>query len=321
MLSDLPPAQAGGNRFCATSMTSDPAPTPPFLFSPMWWMMSAVVDLGSDDLARRIEGHEAGVWAKCMDAVDRASQASASPLTAHTVQVGFATAFALEGLDSFDVNRVLGLGLAEPLAPARSTPSSPPTATSAFIATNWRWSKNPRPDARACSAAAGLVQHRDPIWTVWRDVDGSAKPERDVPVRVLEPSDGGELAKLQRTAWGIWEPAESHDLWFRAPLGTEGFTHFGAYLDGELVAAGALYVDATADPTLAWAGFDATHPRLRRQRLRHELGVARQWHAAELGCEVIHGDMYYKPKQRTWRLAYRKTRWVPPDPEGMPSVA
>lgn len=253
------------------------------------------------------------MWRKCIDAVGRASKTSASPLTARTFAAGAATAFALQGLDSFDVNRVLGLALAGVPRPEEIN-----AIVSAYRDLGLhRYQLEIFEDASSpCEpvlAVAGLVQHRDPIWTVWRGVNESATPERDVPVRILEPSDGPELAKLQRTAWGIWGTGKSHDLWFSAPLGEEGFTHFGAYLDGKLVAAGALFVDPVADPTMAWAGFDATNPRLRRQQLRHELGVARRRRAAELGSEMIHGDMYYRPKQRTWHLAYRKTRWVPSD--------
>jgi len=282
-----------------------------------------VADQQADSFSRRIEANEAAVWARCIDEVGRASESSSSlsPLTARAVDIGGATAFALEGLDSFDVNRALGLGFAGDPRPGAIDEIV--SAYRAFGLRRYQLEVLEEPSSRCESLfeAAGLGRHRDPIWTVWRGVDASAMPERDVPVRTLGPSDGDALAKLQRIAWGIWEPDQSHDLWFTAPLGKEGFTYFGAFLDDELVAAGALFVAADADPTMAWAGFDATHPRLRRQRLRHELGVARQWRAAELGCEVIHGDMYLEPKQRTWRLAYRKTRWVPSGSEGTSPVA
>lgn len=277
-----------------------------------------MADQGSDDLARRIEAHEAAVWARCIDEADRASGSSGSRLTARTIDLGAGTVFALQGLDSFDVNRVLGLGLDRAPLPSEIDAIVSTYRQLGLLRYQLEVVEEASSRCEAVFEAAGLVRHRDPIWTVWRGLDEIRKPDRDVSVRILEPSDTPELAKLQRTAWGVWEPCESHDIWFSAPLGKEGFTYFGAFLDDELVAAGALFVDGTADGTMAWAGFDATDPRLRRQRLRHTLGNARQRQAAELGCEVIHGDMYYPPKQVTWNLAYRKSRWVPSDQGGSP---
>ncbi len=221
--------------------------------------------------------------------------------------MGSATVFALRGLDFVDVNRVLGVGLDGPYGPDQ---------VGTIISTYGELGLKryqleivegaPSPDEKLLEAV-GLVRHPDPIWTVWRWLDELPAPETDVAVRVLEPSDRRQVAELQRTAWGVWEPDESHDLWFGATLGTAGFTYFGALIDDHLVSVGALCVDGDT----AWAGFDATHPRLRRKRLRHELGVARLRRAAELGCDLIHGDMYYPPKRRTWRLAHRKARWLP----------
>ncbi len=214
------------------------------------------------------------MWTRCIDEADRASEVVGVPTDRpHHRPSVLATVFALQGLDSFDVNRVLGLGLdGAPL------PSEIDAIVSAY--------RQLRPSSVPTGGfRGGLVPMRGRVRSGGTcpaprsDLDGVAGSRREprspietCSVRILEPSDTPELAKLQRTAWGVWEPCESHDLWFSAPLGKEGFTYFGAFLDDELVAAGALFVDGTADRTMAWAGFDATDPRLRRQRLRHELG-------------------------------------------------
>lgn len=263
--------------------------------------------LGGGELSRRIEYHETQVWARCLAAVGRAAEVAGEQLIPTTTEMGSLTVFALQGLDFVDVNRVLGVGLDGPQGPGEVE-----TIVSTYGELGLECYQleivegMASPDERLLEAV-GLVRHHDPIWTVWRRLDELTAPETDVAVRVLEPADRRQVAELQRTAWGVWEPDESHDLWFGATLGTEGFTYFGAFIDDDLVSVGALCVD---DDT-AWAGFDATHPRLRRKRLRHELGVARLRRAAELGCDLIHGDMYYPPKRRTWHLAHEKARWLP----------
>jgi hypothetical protein len=221
--------------------------------------------------------------------------------------MGSTTVFALRGLDFVDVNRVLGVGLDGPHGPDQME-----TIVATYGELGLKRYQleivegSPSPDERLLEAV-GLVRYPDPIWTVWRWLNELPAPETEVPVRVLGPSDRRQVAELQRTAWGVWEPDESHDLWFGATLGAEGFTYFGAFIDDDLVSVGALCVDGDT----AWAGFDATHPRLRQKRLRHELGVARLRRASELGCDLIHGNMYYPPKRRTWRLAHEKARWLP----------
>ncbi len=262
---------------------------------------------GAAELTRRVEYHEAQVWTRCLEEVGRAAESAGVKLIPTAIEMGSASVLALQGLDFVDVNRVLGLDLDGPVRPEEVQ-----TIVSTYAELGLECYQleivegATAPDTKPFEAA-GLVRHPDPIWSVWRWLDELPVQETDVAVRVLEPSDRRRVAELQRTAWGIWEPDASHDLWFGATLGTVGFTYFGAFIDDDLVSVGAL----CADGDTAWAGFDATHPRLRRKRLRHELGVARLRHAAELGCDLIHGDMYYPPKRRTWRLAHEKSRWLP----------
>jgi hypothetical protein len=268
--------------------------------------MSPMSDSGSLELARRIEPHEATVWGRCIEAADRSSQRSSSPLRCATAVVGSATAFALDGLDSVDVNRVLGLGLDGP--PGCDDVDSLLSVYGRLGLVHFQV-EVPAAAAPACAAVletAGLIRQPRPIWTIWRGLDDLADTDPATDVRVLGPADRTALTRLQATAWGVWEPDALHHLWFGAPLGTPDFTYFGLFQKDELVSVAALEVDGTT----AWAGFDATLPRLRHRQLRQAAGRHRLRLAADLGCDVVHADTYHPPKRRTWRLAYEKVRWV-----------
>ena len=260
-------------------------------------------------LALRFERHESATWARCLAQVSRASESGATKLTATTVGFGGARVFAMQGLDSFDVNRVLGLGLEGP-----TTPTDVEAIVDIYRSLGLsRYQVEVVEEVAApCGPvleAAGLVRHRDPIWTIYLDLQHIPPLEPDMVVQVLGPADRHELTELQGIAWGLWELDDAHELWFSACLGAEGFTYFGTYDEGVLVSVGALYVDG---PT-AWGGFDATLPRLRRRHRRRALSRHRLRLAADLGCELIHADAYDPPRLRTWSLAYRKIRWVSRD--------
>ncbi len=262
---------------------------------------------GPDELAKRFEPHEAHVWSRCLEEAQHASARTSTPLRMTSAVFGSARVLALEGLDTFDVNRVLCLGL-----DGSATGDDVERLTSTYLRLGIRNYQIEVTETASASCGselgrAGLVAHPDPIWTIWRSLDDLPDPDPDADVRVLTTDDRAALSRLQRIAWGVWEPDELHDLWFGAPLGAPDFTYFGLFLDGDLVAAGALQVEGAT----AWAGFDATLPRLRHQRLRHALGRHRSLLAAELGCELVHADTYHPPKLETWKLAYRKIRWLP----------
>lgn len=255
-----------------------------------------------------VEAHEATLWRRCFEEVNRLSEAKRMPARAVAASVGSASAFAIEGLNSRDLNRVLGLGLGE---------SSTPDDVAGIVAVFRQWgvtryqievADSVLPSVEEPLERAGLVRHPDPIWVSVRPLDELPELEPGSCVQILDAGHASQVAALQRQAWGFWEPSEPLDLWFSATLARPGFSHFGVGVDGRLSTMGSLYVDGE----LGWAGFDATLPRVRNIGLRGALSATRIRRAAELGCRLLHAETYRPPTEcRGWHISHVKSRWVP----------
>lgn len=277
------------------------------MLTPPWVRLNAV------DLAAisAVEAHEATVWRRCFEAVDRLRQAEGAPMEPSVASIGPATAYGIKGLASRDVNRVIGLGLGG---------GSDSGDVAAIVTAYRRWGITPFQvevaDVATASLGpkleqAGLVRHPDLIRVSGRTLDQLPEPEPGPQVQVLDAGHAAQVGALQRRAWGFWEGNDKLDTWFSAVLGGPGFTHFGVFVDGELACTGALYVDGE----MGWAGFDATRPRARHRGLRRAISTVRLRRAVELGCRQVHAETYgpLARDRRGWHTLYLKSRWVPRD--------
>ncbi len=243
-------------------------------------------------VAARVERHEAEVWARSVEAAGRVA---GNPLGATVDREGAVPLPALTAVDSDAFNRVVGLGAWGPVTDedigriAAFYRALGQVAFRVEIAPG-----TVAPDVAVRLATFGLRPVPGTVTKLWRrfdddgaedagDLDATARPP---DLRRLTAADADAVARLNIRAWGSWQASVSLGPWFGAPVGTTGFTHYGAYVDDRLVCTGAMAVDGD----LAWIGFDATDPRYRSRQLRRALTSRRIADALAAGCRVVHAE-------------------------------
>ncbi len=275
-------------------------------------------------LAVTVEMHEAEVWAACFDA---AIAVPGNPLGA-TVDRSIAPPLVLavaQVIDSTDINRVVGLGLFSP-------------ATREMVSTVvafYRSHGQPTFRIELSPAAApselhshwltdvGLRRTEHGMTKTWHSIDLLPPASSDVEVRRLGRGHRDAVADLSLAAWGAWEGTGPLRTWFGATVGTQGFHHYGVFDGDQLVSVGALMITGS----LAWLGFDATHPRYRSYDLRRSVLLVRVDDARRHGCRTVHGeiDSIYRssPKAIFKRLLDRESYSSVPPGEGRsrPTIA
>lgn len=287
-------------------------------------------------LAPRVEAHEAEVWARCIEVVGAVPD---DPLGAVVDRSGPVPLPALTSVDAGSFNRVVGLGMDPPASPA---------AVDRIV--DFYRSLNQRhfqielappatpPELAGWLEARGLVPADTQMTKVWRRLgdpdtppgdgatspgDGATSPgDETLPpdagqVRRLTGDEAGAVAALNVRAWGAFHAPVSLHPWFAATVGSPGFAHYGAFVDGRLVCTGAMVVDGE----LAWIGFDATHPRHQARHLRRALTARRIADARAAGCSVIHAEGRtdrLSDRARMLDTLYVRTIYAPADGSAPP---
>jgi hypothetical protein len=274
-----------------------------------------VVNTDLNDLAVRLEEHEAAVWIECVAA---AAELPGDPLRAVIDRSGPVPLVALCAVDGWDLNRVVALGVRSPVHAADLD------AIWAFYEAhgqqNFRIDVTPvtRPPELADWITAKGMQRRSPgTFKIWRSVDPPLPVRPDVEVRQLGAEDADAYAELSLVAWGAWSTPEMH-AWFRATVGCAGSQHYGIFDADRLVAAGAMFVG----DGLAWFGFDATHPRHQGRKLRQAISAIRLTDAVKHGCRLIHAESTIPPRPRVfedgWQSLYEKHNYSTVHADGVP---
>ncbi len=232
------------------------------------------------EVGRRIESHEADMWARMVEAT--AAQPG-DPLKARVDRSGPVPLFALAALDVPLFNRVIGLGVSEPADDAtldrvlgwyrtlgqtrfwvEVTPVSPPADLSHRL------------------TVRGLADSGRRMAKTWCEPHEIAVAE-DVTVEELGSEDGDAFAACNTAAWNVPDVLLP---WFRATVGADGFRHFGVRADGRLVSTGTLFVT----DGVAWLGFGATHPGYRGRGYQTALLAHRLNEAWRMGCALAHSE-------------------------------
>lgn len=231
-------------------------------------------------LAAACELHETTVW----EVAHRAcADLPGNPLRSETLRLGSALATALGSLDFASLNRVIGLGVAGPVGVAELE------ALGAF----YQGARQTcfRVEVAEGPADAGVAETCERVGLLERP-EAMAKlilpagapvdaPDPAVSVRELGIEHAEAYASVNLQAWGF--PA-GVGPWFSAPIGVEGFRHFGVVRDGAVVAVGALHVGAG----MAWMGFDAALRRYQARGFQRALALHRIAIARSLGCRAVH---------------------------------
>jgi hypothetical protein len=236
---------------------------------------------------------------------------------AQVARIGGAAALALPDVPSTMLNRVTGLGLAEPATEAHLD-----AIDEFFAAFGVEYAVGVSPWAQP-PELTGMLAERGFVsgygWTKFtRVADEAAASITDLRVAVIDAGEGDDFALVVAEGYDL--PDSSRDLLRLTPT-AEGFTCFVAYADDEPAAAGAVYVLGET----AWLGFGATRPAFRRRGGQRALFAARARRAVELGAttlvtetgEQVPGrpaSSYRNIVRAGFRAAYVRPNFVPSSP-------
>ena len=234
---------------------------------------------------------------------------------AHTAEVGGAALLALPGTPSTMLNRVAGLGLAEPAGERHLD-----EIAAFFESFGVEYAIAVAPQAQPAELT-GLLAERGFAsgygWTKFtRAADERSSSITDLQVELIGPERGGDFALVVSEAYEL--PAGAGGPLAVTPQ-LEGYSCFVAYADDEPAAAGALVVLGQN----AWLGFGATRPAFRRRGGQRALFAARARRAVELGAttlvtetgELMPGrpaDSYRNIVRAGFRPAYVRANFLSP---------
>ena len=236
-------------------------------------------------LAISLEIHEAQVWA---DHVTACGRIDGDTLGATVERSDTFVMSALRAIDSFDVNRVVGLGVVSPATKADVE------RIVAFYRANerTRFRVELSPVARPAELpvwleAADLQEDQQNVTKLFRLTCDVRHPVPDGQVQLLGLEHRRVVGELNAMAWGAGIAHTATVEWFGSTVGEQGFRHYGIFDQDRLISVGALAVRGT----VGWVGFAASHPRYRGKGLRQKINEVRLAEARSLGCEVVHVEI------------------------------
>ncbi len=198
---------------------------------------------------------------------------------AHTTRIGGAAALAMPGVPSTMLNRVAGLGLAEP-----ATEDHLDAIDELFEPFGVQYAIAIAPGAQPVELTGWLAERGFTSGYAWtkfsRDVEDRLHVMTDLRVELVDPAAGDDFALVVREAYELPEEVETGLA--RTPE-LDRFSCFVAYAGDEPAAAGALVVDGET----GWLGFGATRPAFRRRGGQNAVFAARIRHARELGAKRL----------------------------------
>lgn len=214
------------------------------------------------------------------------------------------------------INRVLGLGLAEPATPqqVRDIVADYREAGVARYFIQKHPDAGP-PEMAAWMREAGLEKARG--WQKFkRGPDEASVVETDLSIRRITAEQGATFARIVCDAFDLGDAAIP---WLARLAGRERWHLFMSFYGDEPAGAGALFLDSGC----AWTDFGATSPKFRRRGSQAALLAARINQAVEHGCQALYtctgedvpGDPQHSYKNilsAGFREAYIKENYAPP---------
>lgn len=246
------------------------------------------MDPDTEALARRIEAHEAQMWAACVEA---AGDQPRNPLKASLDRSGSTPLSTLAAFNFGAFNRVIALGVCSPAT------QSDVDAIKKFYRdhsqTRYLVEVTPvsRPDnIRELLGRAGLAPTDSRVSKSWRSLENIPEYPVDM-VRRLSTDDREQWAAANLAGWGM---PKLFAPWFYATLGQEHFQHYGIFDGDEIVSTGAIYFT----DGLAWLGFAATRPQYRGRGYQLAMHAKRMREAEALGAELVHTETAAETPER-----------------------
>ena len=201
---------------------------------------------------------------------------------AHAERIGGAVALAMPGAPTTMLNRVSGLGLAEP-----ATEEHLDAIDEFFTPLGAQYAVAIAPGAQPVELTGWLAERGFTSGYAWtkfsRGVEEHVHLMTDLRVELVGPDAGEDFALVVREAYEL--PPNDGDGLAATPT-APGFSCFVAYAGDEPAAAGALVV---RDDT-GWLGFGATRPGFRRRGGQSAIFAARIAHARERGVTELYTE-------------------------------
>jgi hypothetical protein len=267
--------------------------------------------LTSSELARICELAEANAWT---DTFRSASPELASDLGLNVERVGSAILLMAERIPSVSFNRVLALGMDEPVTEAaldeiRSRYEQRGIGEFMIQAS---------PEARPALLPEWLSARGYAPGGNWAKVYRGVELPPEVPTELQVESIGPAYAEMfgQVFVEG-YELPEFFGPWVASAVGRPGWSHYVAYANHQPAAVGALFVS----DRVGWLGVDATRSEFRRRGGQGTLMARRIRDAAALGCEWLATETgedrpenpnssYHNMLRVGFKLAYLRPNWV-----------
>jgi len=184
-------------------------------------------------------------------------------------------------VDALSLNRVVGLGVAEPATEVHLDRILDLARTRGVRRLFLQVAPGAAPDTLPAWIAARGGQPYNRWVRLWRATGTPARPRgTDLRVDALAPAQAPAFARVVRTAFGF---PPSLEAWVASTVGRPGWRHFGAWDGDMLVATGALFVHGRT----GWLGFAATEAVARGRGAQGALIARRLAEAADLGCDHV----------------------------------
>lgn len=243
-----------------------------------------------------------------------------------TQQYGSATAILMRKSTNLYYNRLIAWGQAS---------SATPGQLDRFIAFAWEH----RAEAVGVSVGAGARPQQLREWLeerafesghpsakLWRDAsplprnsdrDAANKTGRRISVRRVRRADAAAWVDV---VGGVWRAFGSRRPWFEARALAPGWRHYLAWVDGEPVAAGGLFVGSVGGRTVGHLVDGVTSRRWRKQGAQSAIIRRRISDGVKLGCELFSVETapplpgmplvsFRNLRRQGFELAYLREAW------------
>ena len=110
----------------------------------------------------------------------------------------------------------------------------------------------------------------------------------DLRVEQIGPESAAAFAAINLAAWALPSTLEG---WFSRCVGRPGWHHYACFDDDVVVATGAIFVRGE----VGWLSWAATAPSHRGRGAQSALISRRIRDAADLGCSIVHAEVYDEP--------------------------
>ena len=229
---------------------------------------------------RACELHEAHAWEECVEAC---AAVDGNPLQAEVVRVSQTPVPVVAALNFSLFNRVIALGVAEPVVDADIAAIA--DAYAEREQTNWTVCL--APDAEPVDLAALLeahgLHHSSDFAKVIRSTENPPSVDTALRIEEIGPECRDDFVAVNIGAWGV-PPVFA--AWFGGTLGRPGWRHYIGYAGDVPVSTGGLYVSGN----IGWLGFGATLPNHRGRGGQSAIMARRIRDAAEMGCDYVHTE-------------------------------